>query len=93
MSEAAALRPDSRLFLGRYRAVRELGSGGSGSVWLARDEKSGRDVAVKIVAREGKAGSRARRDIAGGNPHDCRPVPDAHPGHHRRMISFRVVSS
>jgi eukaryotic-like serine/threonine-protein kinase len=62
MSEALALRPDPRLFLGRYRPVRPLGSGGSGSVWLAHDEQSGREVAVKIVLREGKGGERARRE-------------------------------
>src|SRR5439155_693248 len=62
MSEAFALRPDPRLFLGRYRAVRPLGSGGSGSVWLARDEQSSRDVALKVVPREGKTGERARRE-------------------------------
>jgi len=62
VSEALALGPEPRLFLGRYRAVRPLGSGGSGSVWLARDEQSGRDVAVKVVPREGKTGERARRE-------------------------------
>ena len=50
------------LVLGRYRPLSPIGSGGSGSVWLARDEKSGRELALKIVAREGKAGSRAERE-------------------------------
>lgn len=42
--------------------MRPLGTGGSGSVWLARDERSGRHVTVKIVPREGKSESRARRE-------------------------------
>jgi len=62
MATAVATLSASELVLGRYRPLRPLGSGGSGSVWLARDETNGLDVALKIVAREGKAGTRAERE-------------------------------
>jgi hypothetical protein len=59
---AAALTAQ-HLVLGRYRPLRPLGTGGSGSVWLARDEHAEREVALKVVPREGKAGSRAEREV------------------------------
>jgi serine/threonine-protein kinase len=38
--------------VGPYRVVRQAGRGGMATVWLARDEKHDRDVAVKVLRAE-----------------------------------------
>ena len=62
MSSAVEPVASNGLILDRYRPLRPLGSGGSGSVWLVRDEISGEQFALKIIAREGRAAPRAERE-------------------------------
>jgi len=50
------------LLAGRYRLRSRIGEGGMGSVWLARDQRLNRDVAVKrVVALDGVSAEGAER--------------------------------
>ena len=62
---------------GRYQLQRLLGQGGMGQVFLARDERLQRDVAIKVLLGESPLDADARAQLA----HEARAVARiGHPG-------------
>ena len=43
------VEPGDTLIGGRFRVIRELGSGSFGTVYQAKDEREGTDVALKLA--------------------------------------------
>jgi serine/threonine protein kinase len=61
-SRDTAAAPPAPVVLDRYRLHHRLGAGAFGTVWLARDERLEREVAVKILPRERVIGGRFERE-------------------------------
>ncbi|MFF8725468.1 serine/threonine-protein kinase [Streptomyces sp. NPDC015171] len=73
MTEDGERPPDARLIGGRYRLAGRLGSGPTGTVWRARDEQQGRQVAVKEPLLPGDpAADEESRRVAHRLQHEAR---------------------
>ncbi|MFI9613082.1 protein kinase [Streptomyces sp. NPDC052023] len=89
MSDGGELQRDGRLVGGRYRLRERIGSGRTGTVWRARDERAGREVAVKEPRLPGGPEDGSHRRAAHRLYHEARAA--ARVGHRSAVTIHDVV--
>ena len=58
---------------GRYEILKRIGSGGMADVYMAKDQKLNRKVAVKVLKPEYVDDEKFFKEISDGSPGDCQP--------------------
>ncbi|GAA3297812.1 hypothetical protein GCM10020295_31710 [Streptomyces cinereospinus] len=89
MSDGGEQQRDGGLVGGRYRLIERIGAGGRGTVWRARDESAGREVAVRQPRLPGEPGTEAHRRAARRLRHEARAA--ARVGHPSAVTVHDVV--
>src|SRR5437899_12819357 len=83
--------------LGHYRIESELGRGGMGVIYSARDERLRRDVAIKLLSdtklgdQRARALAEARAAAALNHPNICTIYEVAEDGPHAFIVMERVT--